>query len=448
MRAAVYLRQSLDASGEGLAVDRQRKACLDLCAQKGWTPAEYVDNSVSASGRKPRPSYLRMLDDIRDGAIDAVVVWDLDRLHRQPAELETFIDLADRHSLALATVTGDTDLSTDNGRLFARIKGAVARAEVERKSARQKAAHEQRAADGKPWSTRRPFGFEADAITHHPVEAPILRQVYADILAGVSQSSIARRLNETGFPSTLGNPWRQSSLRQVIINPRNAGLRARHGEIVGPANWDPIVGEDTWRSAVAIVTSHPGAGKPRGGLHLLSGCVTCGPCGAKLHVSYPSGVRAYACPKCFRVSRNAERLEEYATRLIVRRLSEPNARDLLVDDTRPDSAALQAEADTLRRRLEHIAEDYADGDLTQLEWKRARDRVKARLTVVEQTMVHTGRAAALGPFILADDPEAAWTSATVDRQRALLNVFLQLTVQPTRQGSRFNPGDIEVHWLL
>jgi DNA invertase Pin-like site-specific DNA recombinase len=45
-------------------------------------------------------------------------------------------------------VTGDVDLSTDQGRLVARIMGAVARAEVERKGKRQKSANEQRARNG------------------------------------------------------------------------------------------------------------------------------------------------------------------------------------------------------------------------------------------------------------------------------------------------------------
>jgi Resolvase, N terminal domain len=75
-----------------------------------------------------------MLADIRNGKIQPVVAWHLDRLHRRPVELEDFIALADEKRVALATVTGDVDLSTDNGRLIVRLTGAVARAEVEQKS--------------------------------------------------------------------------------------------------------------------------------------------------------------------------------------------------------------------------------------------------------------------------------------------------------------------------
>src|SRR5215213_11550929 len=140
MRAAVYLRQSRDhdkdeETGEkkGLAVARQRDGCLALCHAKGWDVVEYVDNDVSAYTGKLRPEYERMLADVEAGNLDAVVCWDLDRLHRRPIELEHFMELADSRRLALATVSGDVDLSTDNGRLYARIKGAVAKSESDRK---------------------------------------------------------------------------------------------------------------------------------------------------------------------------------------------------------------------------------------------------------------------------------------------------------------------------
>lgn len=125
-RAAVYVRISSDPSGQRLGVTRQLKECKAKAAALGWEVAEvYEDNDTSASGTRPRPRYRQMLADLEAGQIDALVVWDLDRLTRRPIEVEEFIDLADRRGVALASVGGDVDLSTDNGRLFARIKGAV-----------------------------------------------------------------------------------------------------------------------------------------------------------------------------------------------------------------------------------------------------------------------------------------------------------------------------------
>ena len=152
-----YLRQSLDRHGDELAVSRQREDCEKLCADRGWPWLEYVDNDTSATGHKPRPAYQRMLADIRGGNIDAVVVWDADRLHRQPRELEDFITLADKHKIALATVGGDFDLSTPTGRGNARMKGVFARMEMEQKGERQRRSARQRAEAGKAWTPVRWF---------------------------------------------------------------------------------------------------------------------------------------------------------------------------------------------------------------------------------------------------------------------------------------------------
>lgn len=101
---------SLDATGEQLAVSRQPEDCLRLAADKGWTVVtEYVDNSISASDRtKVRPAYDAMVEDYRTGTFDALVCWDLDRLTRQPRQLEDWIDAAEGPGLLLVTANGET----------------------------------------------------------------------------------------------------------------------------------------------------------------------------------------------------------------------------------------------------------------------------------------------------------------------------------------------------
>src|SRR5829696_6765765 len=218
MRAGVYLQQSKDQHGTGLAVARQREDCLKLCTERGWTPVEYADNDISAYSGRHRPAYQQMLADINAGHLDAVVAWDLDRLHRRPIELEAFIDLADRHRLALATVSGDTDLGTDSGRLFARVKGAVARSEGERKSARQKAQALQAAELGQPHGGPRAFGYESDGMTIRADEAEALRAAYRTLLAGATLTGISRDLTAAGLVTPRGKPFRHSGVRAILRN--------------------------------------------------------------------------------------------------------------------------------------------------------------------------------------------------------------------------------------
>ena len=110
-----------------------------------------------------------MLADIREGRLGAVVVWDLDRLHRRPIELEAFMALADEKHLALATVSGDVDLSTAQGRLVARLKGSVAAHEGEHRKARQLRATRQPPNAGVPNWTRA-FGYLGDTRQPDPAD--------------------------------------------------------------------------------------------------------------------------------------------------------------------------------------------------------------------------------------------------------------------------------------
>lgn len=118
---------------------RQEDDCRLLAASLGWKVVEvYVDNDVTAADRrKKRKDYLRMLEDVKSGHIDAIVSWHPDRLYHQPAELEDLIIIVEEHKTEIATVkAGDLDLSTPTGRLVARMLGAIARRGVEHKQER------------------------------------------------------------------------------------------------------------------------------------------------------------------------------------------------------------------------------------------------------------------------------------------------------------------------
>src|SRR5207249_3922881 len=64
--AAIYCRISDDRQGHALGVTRQEQDCRALADRKGWPIADvYVDNDLSAYNGKNRPSYRRLLDDIK-----------------------------------------------------------------------------------------------------------------------------------------------------------------------------------------------------------------------------------------------------------------------------------------------------------------------------------------------------------------------------------------------
>jgi site-specific DNA recombinase len=368
-------------------------------------------------------------------------------LHRRPIELEHFIDLADRHRLALATVSGDTDLGTDNGRLFARIKGAVAKAEVERKSARQRRAQLQKAQLGQPAGGPRAFGYQRDGITIREDEAEALRAAYAALLTGRSMVGIAKDLNAAGFVTArLGRRFNHSAARAVLINPRNAALRSFRGEIVGPAVWSAIVDEDTWYAAHALLTDDarrkgPGTSARK---WLLGGLALCGRCDdgeTTVKVTYrgerrASGelVRSYRCHKSPHLTREASFCEWRVAERVIARLSQKDARDLLIDDDREDLAELRREAGTLRLRLDQLAAAFGDGTIDDSQLHSGSERLRARLADLEARMAHVSRAPVLADLVTAEDVRAVWKSLGMDRQRAVVNLLYVVTLLPRRPG--------------
>ncbi len=444
MRAALYLRQSRDALQNGLAVERQRQDCQKLAAERGWTvSATLTDNDLSASNGKARPDYERLLRLVDDGAIDVIVAYHIDRLTRRLADLENLIERCEKAGVRVATVSGDIDLSTDAGRLVGRILGSVAAGEVERKSARQKRAALQAAESGKA-PARRAFGFTNS--DHDPAEAPALRELYRLVLAGMSMLAATRWLNKRGHVTTTGRPWDRSSTRVMLLNPRNAGLRAHNGEIVARGQWEPIVDEATWRAVVEQVAAPSRRREHRGVRWLGGGLYRCH-CGARVAVNYSHhGSRVYQCQAASHLSRAADPIDDLVQQVVVARLRRPDLADLLAAEA-PDVAPLRAEAATLRLRLDQQATDYADGLLTARQLHLATERVTAKLTAVEQALADAGRGTRLAPLLDAADPGQAWLDADLPTRQAVLDTLAVVTVLPgTRGRAPFDPATVLIDW--
>lgn len=442
MRAVVYLRQSKDAAGDELAVSRQREDCLKLAADRGWTViGEYVDNDRSASNGQTRPRYEAMLKAADRSDFDVIICWHIDRLTRRLADLVELIPRLEVARVRVATVSGDINLDTDSGRLVARILGSVAEGEVERKSARQKRAAMQAAELGQPHGGPRAFGYEPDGKTVREAEAEALRAAYASLLAGRSMVGLAKDLNAAGLVTRRGKPFTHSGVRAILINPRNAGLRAYNGDIKGHAVWPAIVDEDTWRAAHALLTDesrrkdHPTARR-----WLLGSLALCGRCGATVKVSYRENnaagesVRIYKCREHPHLSRVAAFCDAVVIERVIARLSRDDARDLLIDDDRPDMAALRSESDVLRIRLEQLAEAFADGTINASQLRAGTERLRARLGELEAQMVHVDRAPLLADLVNAEDVEDAWHISGLDRQRAIIDLLYTVTLLPRPPG--------------
>jgi len=469
VNAVIYVRQSLDMTGEGAAIDRQLELCQAIATEHGWPVAKvYSDNNRSASKRNGvRPAYDQMEKDFEAGGFDVLICYDLDRLTRQPRQLEDWIDAATRRHLRIITANGEADLATDNGRMFARIKATVARAEMERKGARQKAANAQRRSQGVPSSGRVPFGYSwisaADrrargSLAAYDIvedEAAVVREMYDLLIAGSSLGAIARQMNDEGRLTRAAAQWQPSTVKRLLLSPFNAGLippRRDDGEHYTPANvdpdlctegaWEGIVSRDRWLAARGLLSARKPHGQGTARKWLLSGLAVCGVCFEPIRSGGgDKGVQSYRCRSMGHFMRRGAPLDAYVSSLVVARLSEPDAADLLVDHDRPDLDALRGERREVQARLDTVAALVADGTLSADQARTAVRDLRERLAGLDDRLTESARVEVLGGLVEAADVAAVWASLPLDQRRRVVDLLMRVEVHTIGQGNRTG-GDL------
>ncbi|MEB3061097.1 recombinase family protein, partial [Parvimonas micra] len=82
-----------------------------------------------------------------------------------------------------------------------------------------------------------------------------------------------------------GGPWRTTTLKALLTNPRLIGKRAHHGEVIADAVWKPILTETQQVQVIARLAARQSSGRRAPRRYLLSGMLRCGKCGNRLFSS-------------------------------------------------------------------------------------------------------------------------------------------------------------------
>ncbi len=452
--AGIYCRISSDGTGEALGVARQEADARKLCADRGWTVVDvFSDNDKSAyDRRKTRTRYRDMLQAVKDGRINAIVAWHPDRLHRQSRELVGFIDLINERDVAVETVTaGRYDLSTPAGRMNAKIVGSVAEYESEHKSERIRRKLEENAANGRHHGGSRPYGWCDDRVTINPGEAAAVAEAAHMIMAGESVRGVARALNASGYRTSTGKEWRDITVREMLLRPRNAGLRVHHGEVVGRGQWEPILSAEDFHQVEAIMSNPARRTNPGrdGVVHLVSVLARCAVCDGPMVVgkSKPykgKSKRIYRC-RAAHVSRDMASVDELVRSVIVGRLSMPDAADLLSDPDRTDRAhAAARRVQELQDRLNDAAEAYAAETISLAQLTTINATLRPKLEAAQTEAASPNRMSVLGDLVGAADPSAVWDELPPSRRRAVVDLLLNIRIKKTSSGPRFDPESVEI----
>jgi DNA invertase Pin-like site-specific DNA recombinase len=471
---AAYVRISSDRERDELGVTRQRKACRTIAAERGWPePVIFTDNDLSAADPNvQRPGFLALVDTVRAGEVDAVIAWDMDRLFRQPMELEHFLALADEVGLRhLVTAHDRIDPALGDGLLVARIKAAVAADEIKKLKDRLALKRDELAERGEWGGGAPPYGRGPGMVIRED-EAAVIRETASRAVAGESFRSIAVDLSNRGLGPRKGGRWPGgANLAQCVVRPHVAALRQHRGKIIGDASWPAILDRETWQRLVdlrADPSRRASSGAPARML-LTGGVARCAKCNTPMRAA-PSakGVRRYACRAerdfgggCGGVTRVAQPVDDYVTEAVLTRLEQSDLGSLVQN---VDLTALQEQIAIVDEKLAALAARWAADELTEPEWSAARATLTPRKAKLERELAvarRTSAAAALaGPsarrrwaeWDACDDDDEVERNRKLDAKRAVIAELLPdgIALNGVGRGrwrDPFDPKSITLGWF-
>jgi len=132
LKIGIYLR----VSKEEQTLEQQAEPCANRCTSEGWEYKFYTDKASGA--RETRPQLDIMMQDMRNGEIDAIMVYKLDRLGRNLKHLLQIISELRNREVQFISISEGFDTNTPMGRFGLAIMGAMAQMEREMISERTK----------------------------------------------------------------------------------------------------------------------------------------------------------------------------------------------------------------------------------------------------------------------------------------------------------------------
>lgn len=499
VKAIIYLRLSdfrfdeieVDEDGEQDIVttfDGRERRLRELADQLGWevykvviendlNPKTGKVKSASAYKRRKvvladgstamrvvRPGFGEVLDHLAAGRADGLLSEDLDRTMRDPRDLEDFIDIAALRKVNARSISGSltfTDGGTDAEVTMARVMVTIANKSSRDTGRRVAIGRATKAHAGEFGGGPRPFGFEADGVTHLPAEAEVLLDCSTRVVKVDPETDqlewtlkvLAAELRGKGVLTASGGEFSATRLRDILLRPRNAGIAVYLGEEVGPASWKPIVPVQTFRAVVRLLTDpsrvfNTGAGPKWFGTNLYM----CGRCddGRTSCWVTSAGNRSprYICKASSHLTRNAQNLDRFVTDALLAKISQPGFIEKFVQRPEPavvDLGALRTEAASIRVELNGLAEDRMMKLIDREQMLKGTARGHKRLKEISRLLSESVVESPLTEFIGVDDVRAVWKQQPLSIRRSILDTMATVTIKPVGRGVRgFVPESIDL----
>ncbi|MBL7196966.1 MAG: recombinase family protein [Candidatus Omnitrophica bacterium] len=305
---AIYTRVSTaeNLEQEFTSLDAQRESAESyILSQKseGWfaLPERYDDAGYTGANTE-RLALQKLISDIKEGKINCVVVYKVDRLSRSLLDFSQLLEFFEQHNVAFVSVTQNFNTNTSMGRLTLNILLSFAQFEREIISERTRDKMGAAKKKGKWIGGRPPLGYDLDRVNHklviNPKEAKLVRKIFDLYLEKRSLLAVTIALNEQGFKTksytTLkgkafgGIKFKNTGVQLIIKNVYYTGKVKYHGQLY-QGEQEPILSDEIFQKAQEILAENRPERKitqNTKNIGLLSDILRCKNCNSSMYYAY------------------------------------------------------------------------------------------------------------------------------------------------------------------
>ena len=204
---------------QGVSLEAQEAKIRAMAKVQGHDLVEVIVDAGESAKSLHRPGLERLLELVRSGSIQAVIVAKLDRLTRSVKDLSALLELFEKKKVAFVSVAESLDTGSAAGRLMITPMGAVSQWEREAIGERTRDALRHKRNNGeRVGNIEYGFWLAADGRNVEPDSAEQAAVTAIRKLRGEGHSlrRIASTINSKGLRTRRGSPWRLVSVNRVF----------------------------------------------------------------------------------------------------------------------------------------------------------------------------------------------------------------------------------------
>jgi len=254
-----------------------------------------ADEGISGKNIVDRPEVNRLIKDVKNGNVNNVLVFKVDRLTRNTKNLIEFVDLFDENKCAFNSLCESIDTDTPSGRMFLKIIGIFAEFERENISERVRLGKERMVKEGYTLANYSlSYGYvkgKGEKIQKIDVEESKIVQEVFDMFVeqNKSMTGIAKTLNNRQIATKRNaTTWDASTIKGVLTNPTYIGkvrynITDEDKYFEANGHHEPIITEELFYLAqgkIKKTQTHSRTKKPNDQSYYC-GVLVCGVCGKK-----------------------------------------------------------------------------------------------------------------------------------------------------------------------